>query len=281
MTRLARPALLAALFLALPLGLLLSGLGESARTLPVYRALAIVGLPVASGLAAIACGAPVLLLPRGGRIDAGLMRLLPFCVAAFAIDQGVLALGHRLGWLTFTFGEQAMMEHPAWAVSWGVPLLAALALFGYERGLHGTLLSSWAERASRPATATVVVVVGTCLAIPSILSGPSIPDGRYAAAALVTAAARETALLLIVVSGGGLMLAGMLRGAHLFIETVVVNDWLAVPFPIANYVSSEPRFYAARALAAMAALAVVALGAARAAARSRSAEAPSSAGGAA
>ena len=289
MTRLARPALLAVLFLALPLGLLFSGLGETARGLPVYRVLAIAGLPVVVGLATLACGAPMLVLPRGGRVDAGPLRLLPFCAAAFMVDQGVIAVGHRLGWLTFTFGEQALMERPLWSAAWGVPLSLALALFGYERGLHGTLLSSWAERASRPITALVVIAAGTALATPSILAGPSIPDGRYAAAALVTAAAREAALLLIVLSGGGLLLAGMLRGAYLFVEVVVVNDWLGVPFPMANYLSSEPRFYAARALAATAALAVVALGAARAtsrataraAARSRSDKsAPSTTGGA-
>lgn len=194
--------------------------------------------------------------PTGGAF----VRLLPFCAAAFACDQGFLGIGHLLGWITFTFGEQRLVSHPLVAAAWGLPLCLLVGVVCYERALRGRILAGAADRFGIVAAATVSGATGLTLALPGILLGTSFPDRPYVAAAVVTAVCREAASCVIFLSGGGILLAGLYRGWLLYFEGFVLNDVNALFFPMANYTSSEPRLYLLRAGLAVAGAATLALG---------------------
>lgn len=194
--------------------------------------------------------------PEGG----ALARLLPFCAAAFALDQGFLGLGHLLGWLTFTYGEQRLVSHPLLAATWGLPLCLLLGVACYERALRGRILAGAAPRLGVLGASALSVATGVAIALPGILLGTSFPDPPYVAAAIVAAVCREAASCAIVLAGGGVLLAGLYRGWLFYFEGFLLNDLNALFFPMANYTSSEPRLYLLRAGMAIASAAALALG---------------------
>jgi len=194
--------------------------------------------------------------PEGG----ALLKLLPFCAAAFALDQGFLGLGHLLGWITFTYGEQRLVSHPLLAAAWALPLCLLVGVACYERALRSGILVGAERRLGVLGAAALSLVTGVAIALPGILLGTSFPDPPYVAAALVAAACREAASCAIVLSGGGVLLAGLYRGWLFYFEGFLLNDLNALSFPMANYTSSEPRLYLVRAGMAVAAAAALALG---------------------
>jgi hypothetical protein len=200
-----------------------------------------------------------------GKTRAGaLARLLPFCVAAFACDQGFLGLGHLLGWVTFTYGEQSLVSHPFVAAAWGLPLCLAAGVGCYERALRGVILAGAVDRIGLPAALALSAATGTVLALPGILLGTSFPDRPFVAAAVAAAACREAASCVIFLSGGGILLAGLYRGWLFYFEGFVLNDINALFFPMANYASSEPWLYLLRAGTAILGAAALGIGGARA-----------------
>jgi hypothetical protein len=224
------------------------------------------GLPLLAGLIAAALFrrrpsrgdgrvVPVLWPERGD-----LARLLPFCAAAFALDQGFLGLGHLLGWLTFTYGEQRLVSHPLLAAAWGLPLCLVLGVTCYERALRGGILALASGRLGVFGASVLSVATGVTIALPGTLLGTSFPDPPYVAAALIVAACREAASCAIVLSGGGILLAGLYRGWLFYFEGFLLNDLNALVFPMANYTSSEPRLYVLRAGMAVASAVALALG---------------------
>jgi len=271
-----RTILLTASIVALPLLLLLPGAARLLGSGSPYRLAVLWGLPAAAGLVAALLD-PRAGVPReSGRPGAPIARLLLVCAVALCVEPIFIYVGHATGWLTFTYGDQPLYEHPLRALAWALPLCVLLATLGWERALRGALYGAWAERLPKPGAMAIACLAGLALSIPSILPGLSVPDGSFAAAALVSAACREISCGLVVLSGGSILVSGLYRGVLCYVEAFLINDWYSVYFPMANYSSSDRILYLVRGACAVAAAAIVAAGAW---AVSRRPRAPSSGGG--
>jgi hypothetical protein len=258
-----RRLLLTIVLTGAPLLLLAAGPGYLGRVVG-YRLLATWGIPLAIGvLAVLICsGAPS--LASAGKPRRGVVRLLPWCLAAFVADHAFLAIARLSGWATFTFGDQGLSGHPLRAALWGLPLCLALGIVGWEAGLRRILLVAWMRDVPRPVAVMIACGTGTLLAAPTILSGFVNPDTNYVVAAFLSALCREVSFSLVFLAGGGLLLAGLYRGCLFYVDAFVVQDWYGVYFPAANYVSSDPVFYMARGASALLAASIIGLGAWRA-----------------
>ncbi|MBI1950231.1 MAG: hypothetical protein HYS34_02575 [Acidobacteria bacterium] len=263
-----RPLKLALLLACLPLPFLIPGAPGLLGGQGAYREAMTWGLPVAAVLLGSfvfsrwpgfsgSRGAP------GGRraVPHALPRLAPWFVAALLADFSFLGIGHLLGWVTFTFGDQGFSGHPVRTLLWSLPLCLLVAALGWEWTLRGTLLAALAERVPPPAALLLSCASGVWLAAPLIVPGLDVPDPHYVLAAFLTAACREVSFALVFMSGAGLAAAGIYRGLILYLDAFVINDWYSVHFPAANFTSSEPAFYLLRSLSAVLAAALVALGA--------------------
>jgi hypothetical protein len=255
-----------ALILTPPMLLLFLG-PERGGGAEVYRRAVTWGLPIAAALLAALARPRMLLVPRGLFADHRLWRLIPICLIAAVVQYAAIGVGHAAGWLTFTYGAQSLMEHPARALAWAAPLCLLLGVAGWERALRGVLLAGWGERIARPAAVAISCVAGLVYAAPAILRGPAGHVSPYVLTAFVAAACREISCSLLFLSGGGLLLAGVYRGALYCFDVILLNDWSSLYFPLANYVTSDARFYAASAAGSIAAALVIAAGARRAARR--------------
>ncbi len=263
-----RPLKLTLLLASLPLPFLIPGAPGLLGGQGAYRETMTWGLPVAATLLAsfVFSRWPG---PSGPRVVPGgrrpvpwvLPRLAPWVVAALLADFSFLGIGHALGWVTFTFGDQGFSGHPARTLLWSLPLCLLVATLGWEWTLRGTLLTAWAEGIPRPAALLLSCASGVWLAAPLIVPGLDVPDPHYVLAAFVSAACREGSFGLIFASGAGLAAAGIYRGLLLYLDAFVINDWYSVHFPAANFTSSEPAFYLIRSVSAVLAAALVALGA--------------------
>src|SRR2546426_4182288 len=188
-----RPLPLTLALAALPFPLLIPGAVRFVGGAGAYRGILLWGLPPAAALIAAALTYP---WRRGflfGGSPATLWRLAPWCCAALVVDYGFLGIGHLLGWITFTYGDQGLSGHPFRAMSWGLPLCLALGIFGWEWTLRRTLYVSWAPHLSRPAALFVSCAVGVALAAPSVVPGLMVPDAWYVAEAARAPSSRAAA----------------------------------------------------------------------------------------
>jgi hypothetical protein len=127
--------------------------------------------------------------------------------------------------------------------------------------LRGAVYTGWRRLLPRSAAAAAVVVsalAGLVLALAPILPGGEVRDAAFVGASLFAVLCREVSLTLLFSRGGGLLVAGLYRGALVFVEAFVVHDWYSLYFPAYNYVTSGVPFYAARAASALLGLIVVA-----------------------
>ena len=270
-----KPLALTILLAGLPVPLLIPGIVRFVGGVGIYRHLAWWGLPAAAALAAAVLASR----SRRGLLFAGsspmLLRLAPFCAAALFVDGSFLGIGHLLGWITFTYGDQGLSGHPLRAMVWGLPLCLVLGTFGWEWTLRRTLYVSWTRHVSRTAALLISCALGVLLAAPSIIPGLEIPDPSYVAAAFAVAACREISCGLIFASGAGLPAAGLYRGLLIYVDTFLIADWYSVWFPMANFTTSEPAFYLVRAATAALAAGVLLCGLRWSARRLPTAAAPS------
>jgi hypothetical protein len=201
-----------------------------------------------------------------GKLPAGSWRwrraatwaVAPWILSWIVLDLGVIGVAYLRDWVTFTYGDQALAAGRVWLPLWALPLSIAAGLLA-ERGLRAGLWRSLTEKGEPTLGAMVSAACGVALALPAILPRWQVPDPAFVGAALVTAVAREVALILVY-RRGGLLPAGGARGILIFVEAYALNDWYAAHFPAANYVSSEPAFYAVRALAALAGAGILTYG---------------------
>jgi hypothetical protein len=188
--------------------------------------------------------------------------LLGVAMLAFAADQSFLGLSSWTGWATFTFSDREMgMSQLALTAGWALPLCLILGIWGWERALRGAVYTGWRQAlpfADRRAAIAVSALAGLALALPPILPGGEVRDVAFVIASLVTVLCREIALALLFARGGGLLVAGLYRGAFLFLEAFVVHDWNSLYFPAYSYVTNGLPFYATRAASALLGLIVVA-----------------------
>lgn len=182
-------------------------------------------------------------LPAAGR---RWPRLLLLIAVAIAVDLAPIGIGHRLGWLTFTYGDQQLAATRAVTALWALPLLVLVMMRFYERTLRGQLfrgaVGSWGTAAGWALT----LLCGTALALPAVAPGFNWSEPAFVAAALVTAFAREIACI-VLFRAAGLVASGLFRGVLAFVDFYVIADWLAPVFPSANYVTSGDSFYLLRA----------------------------------
>ena len=191
-------------------------------------------------------GAAALALAPGPRWS----RLLLWIGVAIAVDLAPIGIGYRLGWLTFTYGDQQLAATRAMTALWALPLLVVLTMRFYERVLRGQLFAGALESWGAPAAWALTLLCGTALALPVVAPGFTFSEPAYVAAALVTALAREIGST-VLYRASGLVAAGLFRGTLLFVDFYLIADWLAPVFPSANYDTSGDSFLpAARRVAA-------------------------------
>src|SRR5436305_2322273 len=203
-------------------------------------------------------------LPRPAGLSPGPLGrrlvLLAAAMLAFVLDQSFLAVASLTGWASFApaggaagDGRRLLLQ-----AAWALPACLALSIWGWERMLRGSLYTGWRQRLSARGAAAIAVAVGVVLGLPAVLPGAGTPDHAYLAAAVVTLLCREISYTLLFQRGGGLLVAGLYRGALWFCEAFVVADWDALPSPAFGYVAGGPRFYLARAAAALLAAGLIA-----------------------
>ncbi|PYT36625.1 MAG: hypothetical protein DMF52_06395 [Acidobacteria bacterium] len=273
-----KPLALTLLLAGLPVILLIPGVVKLVGGAGVYRPIVLWGLPVSAALVAAALTTG---RRRGflfGGSPATLLRLAPWCVTALVVDYSFLGIGHLLGFITFTYGDQGLSGHPFRAMAWGLPLCLGLGVFGWEWTLRRTLYVSWIGHVARPAALLISCAVGVALMAPSITPGLEIPDGSYVAASFLAVACRELSFGLIFASGAGLPAAGLYRGLIIYMEAFLIADWYSVFFPMANFTTSEPAFYLVRGATAILAAGVIVTGLRWNARRQATAGAPARAG---
>jgi len=269
-----RPLPLTLLLASLPIPLLIPGAVHLLGGSGVYRSILLWGLPLAAALVAAALTYGWLRGFLFGGPPATLLRLAPWCFAALVVDYSFLGIGHLLGLITFTYGDQGLSGHPFRAMTWGLPLCLALGVFGWEWTLRRTLYVSWARHVSRSAALFISCAIGVALAAPSIVPGLQVPDAWYVAAAFLVTACREISFALIFTSGAGLPAAGLYRGLLIYVEAFLIADWYGAWFPMANFTTSEPAFYLVRGATAVLATGVVVAGLRWTARRQATAAAP-------
>lgn len=259
-----RAATLAVLLLAVPAALLVPGVRQVIGPGGYPRAV-FWGLPLVAGLLSflvyprlpgMAGAAPGAASSRG---LAAALRTLPWLSAASVVDQSFIGLGSALGWCTFTFGDQYLSGNIRSAAVWTLPLCLLLGVLGWERALRGGVLGGLAGHPGRGAALAISAVAGIALVSPVILQGSQFVDLPYLLAACLAALCREIACGMIFLSRG-VMLAGLYRGWLYFLEGVAISDLNSLFFAAANYTTSDARFYALRALAAVLATALVLAG---------------------
>ena len=238
---------------ALPFGLWLPRL--LALDPEIRRQAVLWGLPLAAMLLSF------VLFPRLLRPDdvapgppARRLVLLAACAVALLVDQSFLLIGRLTGWATFTSSAHT----PALRTVWALPACLVLGIWGWERALRGAVYTGWRRRLSVPAALAVSVVTGAFLALPLILPRGEVPDAAFVAGTLIAVLCREVSFALLFRGGGGLLVAGLYRGALLFIEAFLVTDWFGLFSPPFNYVTSGPLFYGLRAGCALVAAGVIA-----------------------
>jgi len=255
-------ALLALLGLlaALPAGLWLPRL--LALDPEIQRRAVLWGLPVAAMLLSFVLF-PRLLRPADVSPGPPARRLvlLAACGIALLVDQSFLLIGQLTGWATFT-AAQAPAARPLApslvTAAWALPACLVLGIWGWERALRGAVYTGWRRRLTAPAALAVSVLTGAFLALPLILPRGEVPDAAFVAATLIAVLCREVSFALLFRGGGGLLVAGLYRGALLFIEAFIITDWFGLFSPPFNYVTSGPLFYGVRAACALVAAGVIA-----------------------
>jgi hypothetical protein len=218
-----------------------------------FGTLVFFGLPVVALLAALLFARPIARAVAG---RGGALRFIPWAGAVFAADQSFIGLGHLCRMVSFTYGDQTLMEHPFRALLWGLPVCLFLGGLGTERALRAALPAP----AGRFGAVAFSILAGTIAALPPILRGSPFVGVPFVAGGIATAFLREIALVFIYLGGGGLVVSGLLRGAFMYLERFVITDTDSLWLPMAQVTTSDPRFYLLRVATAAAALLVAAWG---------------------
>ncbi|MEO7795893.1 MAG: hypothetical protein ABIV06_14090 [Thermoanaerobaculia bacterium] len=193
-------------------------------------------------LPAAPVGTPTRMLAPGPRWQ----RWLFWLAVAIAVDLAPIAIGHRLGWLAFSNGNQQLAASRATLALWALPLLVLLTTRFYERTLRGQLFRG-AEQSWGFAPAWVLTVLcGTALALPTVAPGFSWSEPAFVVAALVTALAREFACV-VLYRASGLFASGLFRGTLAFVDFFLISDRLSPVVAGATFTANDDAFYLLRA----------------------------------
>ena len=230
---------LAALYVALGVGVAALAGEVPAAAQGALRWSVLFGLPLAVGMLGVAlvrrpaAGAP--LTPRLGLLAAGLVGL----------DLAPVGVGYLLHQVTFTFGDQTLEAGRFWAMLFGLPAVVAVTVFGWERGLRERLAGGAVVAGRRMTGAALSMLCGAALSLVAFAPGFEVMDGGFVVAAGGTALLREATALRLY-GAGGLVGSGVYRGLLAGIEGLAIADWASFWFPAANFVSSEPAFVGLR-----------------------------------
>jgi hypothetical protein len=251
-----RAALLTVLLLALGVVSVLPVTWALIAEPETQRRLVLWGLPLAAMLLSFLLF-PRLLRPAevaAGRPGRRLL-LLSACLVALLIDQSFLVVGYFTRWATFTFPQSG--NDLAVTALWALPACLFLGIWGWERALRGSVYTGWRRRLPAPAALAISLCTGAVLALPVVLPRGEVPDKAFVASALAAVLCRELCFSLLFRNGGGLLVAGLYRGALLFVEAFVVTDWYGLFSPSFNYVTGGPLFYVVRTACALLAAGVI------------------------
>lgn len=182
--------------------------------------------------------------------------VLPWIAAALALDFAPLGVGHLAGWLTFTYGDQALAASRVTTALWALPLLVLVSIRFTEGALRGALFAGLEQGVGARAAWIVSAACGALLALPVLAPGFVPIDSPYLAAGAVVAVARELVAIALF-RKAGLVVAGIYRGVLAYVEGYAAGDWLSPLLPSATYVSSNDAFHALRAAGPLAAAALV------------------------
>ena len=228
----------------------------------VLRWLVLLGLPLLVGVLGVLFVPLPSVLPAGDRRAALLAALL------VGVDLSPIGAGFLLHQVTFTYGDQTLAAGRIAAIALGLPLVVALTIAGWERGLRERLFGGALAAGAPQWGALLSVGAGVALSTVAIVPGFEVMDRGYVLAAWGSAALRE-ATAVRVWSVSGRTVSGLYRGLLAGFEGLVLADWASFWFPSANFVSSDPRFVWVRIAGPAAALAVALAWARRAPAEAR------------
>jgi hypothetical protein len=213
-------------------------------------------LPLAVSIAA------TVLLPRepgreGASIRvAGTARFHPLIALALVLDLGAIGAGYALDWATLADGDAALEARKLVVLLLALPLTIAAATLGTEWALRARLWETLARAGRRREAALLSIAAGVLLCLPALVPGFEVADPAYVASGLAVALLRE-ATAIVLFRAGGLFVVGAWRGTLVALETFGLGGGHGDDFPLANFVSSEPRFYLLRVAGAVLALVAV------------------------
>jgi hypothetical protein len=202
----------------------------------VVRWLALLGLPLLAGAAAVA------IVPRPGLpASAPGRRLALLAGALVGLDLAPIGVGFLLHQVTFTYGDQTLAAGRILVMLFGLPAVIAVTIVGWERALRERVYGG-AVQAGAPAWGALLsMLAGLALSLVAFAPGFEAVDRGFAVAAGATALLREATAVRLFGAGGRLV-SGLYRGTLAGIEGLVIADWASFWFPSANFVSSDERF---------------------------------------
>ncbi len=256
-----RVLLLALILVALGVGAAALAGEVGAASRGALRWLALLGLPLLVGLAG------VLVVPRPRSPGPpGAPRSALLAAALVLLDLAPIGAGFLLHQVTFTYGDQTLAAGRLVAIAVGLPLVVAVTIAGWERGLRERLYGGALAAGSPLWGAVASVVAGVALSLVVFVPGFEAMDRAFAAAAGGTAILREATAVRLWRSGGRAV-SGLYRGLLAGVEGLLLADWASFWFPVGNFVSSDEGFAWLRVAGPAAALACALVATRRSSAR--------------
>lgn len=151
--------------------------------------------------------------------------------------SGVLA-GYGLDMISFTYGDQYMVESLPRIVAWALPVLLVLATLGWELALRKRMPEALGRFGFTSAAG-----IGVLLSVPWIVAGFEVRSVPFLVTSLVGLLSMECTCTILFCRGGGLILAGIVRGVVMLTIGFVLSDWHGVFFTAFTYVTTGTADY--------------------------------------
>lgn len=215
----------------------------------------LLGLPLVVGALGQLAAPARRQLPHPAEVRVPALRHLPLIGVLVALDLAPLGVAAQLGWASFTYGDRPLSAAHVAIVLLGLPVIGFVSTVGWEWGLRARLAGAWIDAGRRRRALLSSVVAGTALSLPVLAPGFAFPERDFLLAGLAAAALRES-ISVRLYRRAGVLLSGAWRGLVVWIEALLVADWLAIWLPAASYSAATTGFYALRVAGPAAAAAV-------------------------
>ncbi len=212
---------------------------------PAWRLQAVdYGIPIASALVAW------LLFRQRRMANAGCWNIwvsLLVGTGCFLIGFGIVPIGYKLGWSSFTYG--ALQDSPALfkrIIFREIPIVLLVTWLGYEWTLRGVALRSFGKRFGIWPGLMMSAFAGLLLQWARLLNSNGAGDRIYLCATAGELLLVEIICGLLFLASGRLAAPVMLHGLMRITDMFLLGDVLSPYLPLRNFISSNPLFYAAR-----------------------------------